>query len=73
MSEARQTADALNEALVSSRPISVLDVLENYWEKNDASRGVNKRGILAEHLMEKQTQDLKDGKNGTQGRGAFCV
>jgi len=32
----------------------VLDELENFWEKNDADKGLAKRGILAEHIMEKQ-------------------
>ena len=49
---------------------NVLDELESYWEQNDANRGVNKKGILAEHIMEHQAEQLKlKGK----GSGAFCV
>ena len=40
------------------QPVSVLDELENFWEKNDADKGIAKKGILAEHIMEKQMRDL---------------
>ena len=64
----------LNEAHISSKPeTSVLDELESFWEKNDASKGFQQRGILAEHIMEKQAQDLLDGKGTSKGKGAFCV
>ena len=48
-----QESDVLNEALISSKPMSVLDELDHFWEKNDASKGIAPRGILAEHIMEK--------------------
>ena len=44
------------------RPRSVLDELENYWQKNDQSKGLGKRGILAEHIMEQQARGLKEDK-----------
>ena len=43
----------LNQAMMNSKPMSVLDELETFWEKTDASKGVGQRGILAEHIMEK--------------------
>ena len=66
----------LNEALIQSKPISVLDELENYWERNDANRGQARGGILAEHIMERQAQELLNGGEGegkAKGKGAFCV
>ena len=43
----------LNQAMVNSKPMSVLDELETFWEKTDANKGVGQRGILAEHIMER--------------------
>ena len=44
--------DLLNQAHIASKPVdSVLDDLENFWEKNDAIKGISKRGIMAEHIM----------------------
>ena len=45
-----ESADLLNEAQVCSKPMSVLDQLENFWEDQDANRG--KKGIRAEDIME---------------------
>ena len=50
--------------------MSVLDELENYWEKTEANQG--KRGILAEHIMERQAKDLMNGDD-SKGKGAFCM
>jgi len=33
--------------------MNVLDELESFWERTEASRGMTQRGILAEHIMEK--------------------
>ena len=67
-----ESVDLLNEAQINSKPISmnVLDELENFWEKTEASQG--KKGILAEHIMERQAQDIKNG-NESKGHGAFCM
>lgn len=54
----------------------MLDELENFWEKNDLDKGLAKRGILAEHIMEKQAKEMMLAKNGdekAQGMGAFCM
>ena len=65
-------SDLLNDALICSKPISVLDELDHFWEKNDASKGITPRGILAEHIMEKQAIELLNGTQ-AKGKGAFCV
>ena len=69
-----ESVDLLNEAQINSKPISmnVLDELENFWEKTEASQG--KKSILAEHIMERQAQDIMNG-NGkdSKGHGAFCM
>ncbi len=57
-----EASNMLNTAEIHSKPMSVLDELENFWEKNDASKGVSQKGILAEHIMERQAEELK--KNG---------
>lgn len=61
--------DPLDRAAIHSKPMNVLDELESFWERDEASRGITQRGILAEHIMEKQAEDLKQGK----GKGAFCM
>lgn len=64
----------LDEAQICSKSVvSVLDELDSFWEKNDASKGLKQRGILAEHIMERQAQDLLNGTSGAQGKGAFCM
>lgn len=57
----RESVDLLNEAQISSKPMqmSVLDDLENYWEKTDAIHG--KKGVLAEHIMDRQANDAMNG------------
>ena len=67
-----ESVDLLNEAQINSKPISmnVLDELENYWEKTEASQG--KKGILAEHIMERHAHDIMNGSD-SKGHGAFCM
>ena len=57
----RESFDPLNEAQINSKPISVnvLDELENFWEKTEASQG--KKGILAEHIMERHAHEIMNG------------
>jgi len=57
----RESVDLLNEAQINSKPMqmSVLDDLENYWEKTDAIHG--KKGVLAEHIMDRQTNEATNG------------
>lgn len=56
-----ESFDPLNEAQINSKPISmnVLDELENFWEKTEASQG--KKGILAEHIMERHAHEIMNG------------
>lgn len=66
--------DPLNEAQINSKPISmnVLDELESYWEKTEAREG--KKGILAEHIMERQAREIMNGAGGeSEGHSAFCM
>ena len=67
-----ESVDLLNEAQINSKPISVnvLDELENFWEKTEASQG--KKGILAEHIMERHAHDVMNGSE-SKGQGAFCM
>ena len=67
-----ESFDPLNEAQINSKPISmnVLDELENFWEKTEASQG--KKGILAEHIMERHAHEIMNGGE-SKGQGAFCM
>ena len=70
MANQSESGDLLNEAQINSKPMSVLDELESFWEKTDANRG--KKGILAEHIMESQAHELMNGGE-AKGKGAFCM
>ena len=34
-------ADLLNKAQINSKPLSVLDELESFWERSDACKGIS--------------------------------
>ena len=43
--------------------MSVLDDLENYWEKTDAIHG-KKGGVLAEHIMDREASNYGSAAKG---------